>query len=207
LGIAFLTGTMAGGKDNAESDRAVEELYGVVTKLLNGETAENVETNVSKEAEKSFYMKQKIFSINAKYNIYLEDETPVYSISSDITHLNYTIERDGTERFKLKKKLIALLPEFTLFEDGTEIGHFKKKFKLTKPEIVGQINGQDVSLKGDLIGNNFAIEFGGKLVATVDTARLTWGDCYRINVREQALQDYIMTLAIVIDNIIDSAKS
>ncbi|MCR4735565.1 MAG: hypothetical protein K5829_11230 [Treponema sp.] len=207
IGLGLLTGNMAGGKDNAESDRAVEELYGVVTKLLNGESAENVKSNVSTGYSKEFYMQQKVFSITANYNIYLQDETPVYNINSDITHLNYSIKKDDIEIFKLKKKLIALLPEYTLFQDGKEIGHFKKKFKLSKPEVVGQINGQDVSLKGDLFGNNFAIEFGGTVVASVDTQRLTWGDCYRITVREESLEDYIMTLAIVIDNVIDSANS
>ncbi len=207
IGIGFLTGNMAGGKDNADSDRAVEELYVVVKKLLDGEDASNIKSNVATGPVKSFYMQQKVFSITAQYNIMLEDETPVYSVHSDITHLNFTIEKGGEEIFKLKKKLIALLPEYTVFQNGNEIGHFKKKFKLTKPEILGQINGKEVNLKGDLMGNNYAIEFDGVVVANVDTQRLTWGDCYRINVRDESLQDYIMTLAIVIDNVIDAENS
>lgn len=207
VGIGFLTGNFAGSKDNAESDRAVEELYKVVVQLVDGQPVENITSNVSTGIEKSFYMEQKVFSITAKYNIYLEDKTPVYFIQSDLTHLNYTICREDTEIFKLKKKLIALLPEFSIFEDGSEIGHLKKKLKLTKPEIVGEIKGKNVCLKGDVFGNNYEIEFDGKVVATVDTAVLTWGDCYRIKVREDSLQDYVMIFAVIIDNVIDAENS
>ncbi len=207
VGIGLLTGNFAGSKDNAESDRAVEELYKVVVQLVGGQPVENITSNVSTGIEKSFYMEQKVFSITAKYNIYLEDKTPVYFIQSDLTHLNYTICREDTEIFKLKKKLIALLPEFSIFEDGSEIGHLKKKLKLTKPEIVGEIKGKNVCLKGDVFGNNYEIEFDGKVVATVDTAVLTWGDCYRIKVREDSLQDYVMIFAVIIDNVIDAENS
>lgn len=207
VGIGLLTGNFAGSKDNAESDRAVEELYKVVVQLVGGQPVENVASNVSTGIEKSFYMEQKVFSLTAKYNIYLEDKTPVYFIQSDLTHLNYTICREDTEIFKLKKKLIALLPEFSIFEDGSEIGHLKKKLKLTKPEIVGEIKGKNVCLKGDVFGNNYEIEFDGKVVATVDTAVLTWGDCYRIKVREDSLQDYVMIFAVIIDNVIDAENS
>lgn len=207
VGIGLLTGNFAGSKDNAESDHAVEELYKVVVQLVGGQPVENITSNVSTGIEKSFYMEQKVFSITAKYNIYLEDKTPVYFIQSDLTHLNYTICREDTEIFKLKKKLIALLPEFSIFEDGSEIGHLKKKLKLTKPEIVGEIKGKNVCLKGDVFGNNYEIEFDGKVVATVDTAVLTWGDCYRIKVREDSLQDYVMIFAVIIDNVIDAENS
>lgn len=206
IGMGFLTGNFTTGKDNAESDRAVEELYKVVVQLVGGEVAENVTSNVATGPEKKFYMEQKVFSLTAKYNIYLEDKTPVYSIQSDLTHLNYTVSREDAEIFKFKKKLIALLPEYTIFEDGSEIGHMKKKFKLTKPEVVGQIKGKTVTLKGNLFGYNYAIEFDGKEVAAVDTEILTWGDCYRITVRDESLQDYIMILAVIIDNVIDSEK-
>ena len=108
VGIGLLTGNFAGSKDNAESDRAVEELYKVVVQLVGGQPVENITSNVSTGTEKSFYMEEKVFSITAKYNIYLEDKTPVYFIQSDLTHLNYSISREGTEIFKLKKKLIAL---------------------------------------------------------------------------------------------------
>lgn len=207
VGIGLLTGNFAGSKDNAESDRAVEELYKVVVQLVGGQPVENITSNVSTGIEKSFYMEQKVFSLTAKYNIYLEDKTPVYFIQSDLTHLNYTICREDTEIFKLKKKLIALLPEFSIFEDGSEIGHLKKKLKLTKPEIVGEIKGKNVCLKGDVFGNNYEIEFDGKVVATVDTAVLTWGDCYRIKVREDSLQDYVMIFAVIIDNVVDAENS
>ena len=207
VGIGLLTGNFAGSKDNAESDRAVEELYKVVVQLVGGQPVENITSNVSTGIEKSFYMEQKVFSLTAKYNIYLEDKTPVYFIQSDLTHLNYTICREDAEIFKLKKKLIALLPEFSIFEDGSEIGHLKKKLKLTKPEIVGEIKGKNVCLKGDVFGNNYEIEFDGKVVATVDTAVLTWGDCYRIKVREDSLQDYVMIFAVIIDNVIDAENS
>ena len=207
IGIGLLTGNLAGGKDNAESDRAVEELYGVVTKLLGGAAAEKIESNVSTGYEKSFYMKQKVFSIKANYNIYLEDETPEYSVTSDITHLNFSVKKHEQEVLKLKKKLIALLPEYSLFKGDQEIGHFKKKLKLTKPEVVGQLNGKEVHVKGDLMGYNFAIEIDGMVMATVDTAVLTWGDCYRIKVRDPELEDYIIALAIIVDHVVNQEQS
>ncbi|MCQ2592787.1 MAG: hypothetical protein MJ188_08390 [Treponema sp.] len=203
LGIAFLTGTVAGGKDNAEADRAVEELYDIVTQILNG--TEEVKTHTLTGNVTKLYMKQKVFTLADEYNICTEDETPVYWVKSDLVHLNFRIEKEKEEILSIKKKLIAVLPEYTIFQDGQEIGTLKKKFKLTKPEINGTINGKSVSIAGDLMGNNYAIIFDGITVGAVDTQRLTWGDCYSIDVREPHLQDLVVTTAIIVDNALASA--
>lgn len=201
VGLSLLTGDFpsnsTGGKDNDESNQAVEELYDIVTKLLAGESAEKIDSDVSSAYEKSFYIKQKGFSIKANYTIYLEDETPAYSVTSDLTHLNFSIVRQEQEVLTLKKKPIAVSPEYSLLKNGQEIGHFKKKFKFTTQEIDGQLNGKTIIVQGDITESDYSVSYDGVKVATVKSDVRSWGECNKITVYAPELEDSMIALAII----------
>jgi len=216
-GVAALSMGMdmfLGHKDEGTSkaDHAVDELCEVIKKLEAGETVTasertTVVSSNSTGSEIKFFMKQKAISIKPKFDIFDENQAPVYHIEGDITRLNFTIQKNGTEVVKLKKKLAALLPEYTILVGGSEVGKLKKKLKLTAPELVGTINGSELKIDGDLLGFNFDIRVGGTLIGHIDTTQTIWQDCYRIVIYDESYQDIMVTLAIICDNVVDSNKS
>lgn len=198
-----------GHKDEETSiaDRAVDELLEIVKKLESGEAVtESQQVSVvsnSGENETALFMKQKAISIKPKFDVFDENETVVYHVEGDVTRLNFSIQKSGNEVLKLKKKMIAVMPEYTILQGGSEIGKIKKKLKLTKPELTGTVNGKELRIVGDLMGFDFDIQIGGATIGHVDTARTVWSDCYRIRTLDASQQDLVVALAIICDNIAD----
>lgn len=189
------------------ADRAVDELLSVIKKLEDGE--EVTESEASKPAETStgeaiaLYMKQKAISLKPKFDVFDSNEETVYHVEGDIARLNFSIQKNGEEVLKLKKKLIAILPEYFIEKDKTELARIKKKLKLTTPELQGTVNGMDLHIAGDLFGYDFDIQVGDKVLAHVDTDRSLWTDCYRIRIFDESQVDMAIALAIVCDNVHD----
>ena len=198
-----------GHKDEETSiaDRAVDELLEIVKKLESGETVtQSQQVSVvsnSGENETALFMKQKAISIKPKFDVFDENETVVYHVEGDVTRLNFSIQKSGNEVLKLKKKMIAVMPEYTILQGGSEIGKIKKKLKLTRPELTGTVNGKELRIVGDLMGFDFDIQIGGATIGHVDTARTVWSDCYRIRTLDASQQDLVVALAIICDNIAD----
>jgi uncharacterized protein YxjI len=193
--------------DSSKADRAVDELLEVIKKLVAGE--EVTESTASQPAATStgeaisLYMQQKAISLKPKFDIFDDNENPVYHVEGDITRLNFSIQKNGQEVLKLKKKLVAIMPEYTVLREKTEIAKIKKKFKLSKPELVGQVNGQELHIAGDIMGYDFDIQVGGKTIGHVDTAQTVWQDCYRIAILDESFKDIVIALSIICDNVQD----
>ena len=198
-----------GHKDEGTSlaDRAVDELLGIIKKLENGEavteSAQVASVNTADGNELALFMKQKAISIKPKFDIFDQNETVVYHVEGDITRLNFSIQKGGAEVLKLKKKLVAVMPEYTILQGGKEAAKIKKKFKLAKPELSGTVKGQELKIAGDLLGYDFDIQVGGVPIGHVDTARTIWSDCYRIHILDESKQDMVIALAIICDNVSD----
>ena len=198
-----------GHKDEGTSkaDRAVDELLEVIKKLENGEnvteSTPSAPANTFTGEQIELYMKQKAISLKPKFDIFDRNEQTVYHVEGDLARLNFSIQRSGTEVLKLKKKLIALMPEYSIEQNRNEIAKIKKKFKLTNPELNGQINGEALKIVGDLMGFDFDIQVGGTVIGHVDTDRTVWSDCYRITILDESRQDLVIALAIICDNVAD----
>ena len=217
-GVSSVTTALSGGLDmflghkdegTSNADRAVTELSEIVKKLESGEsvTASNTVAAVNTASGESveFFMKQKAISIKPKFDIFDRNEAPVYHVEGDLPRLNFSIQKNGTEVLKLKKKLIAVMPEYSLFLNGSEIGKLKKKIKLTNPELAGTINGKDLKIVGDLMGFDFELQVGGTTIGHIDTAQTIWQDCYRIRILDESYQDIMIALAIICDNVVDQS--
>ena len=217
-GVSSVTAALSGGLDmflghkdegTSNADRAVTELSEIVKKLESGEavsassTVTSVNTSTGEAVE--FFMKQKAISIKPKFDIYDRSEAPVYHVEGDLPRLNFSIHKNAIEVLKLKKKLIAVMPEYSLFLNGSEIGKLKKKIKLTNPELAGTINGKELKIVGDLMGFDFELQVGGTTIGHIDTAQTIWQDCYRIRILDESYQDIMIALAIICDNVVDQS--
>lgn len=204
--------SILGHKDEAtsEADHAVDELAEVIISLENGE--EITESKVSASMKTSsgealeFYMKQKAISLKPKFDMFDEKENVVYHVEGDMTRLNFSIQKNGEEVLKLKKKPIPVAPEYVLIVGGKEIGKIKKKIKLTNPELTGTLNGKNVHIVGSLMGSDFDIDIGSVAVGRVDTTSQAWSDCYRVKVFDDSLTDVMAAITIICDNVVDASR-
>ena len=200
----------AQGKDQHEANRAVDEVGDILQKLLAGqETTPGNLTAVNKNKNGTkLYMRQKIVSIKDKYSICTLNEEPVYWVEGNLIGLSFSIQNTtGNELMKIKKKMVAIMPNYTLMKENKVFGQIKKKIKLTRPEIVGTVDGKELLIKGNLSGYSFEIFLGGQSIGAVDTERLTWGDCYSIESYIPDNTDLVVAIAVICDNVLKSQIS
>ena len=198
VGKSLLSGGI-NSVSNANSDRAVEELYGIMQQLLGGAEVAKSSVMMNENAEK-LYIKQKLLSVANKYDVCKEDGTSVYWVEGNITGLNYKVTKDGEEMFSFKKKLVAITPEFKVFKGDAEVGEFKKKIKLSKPEMNGSFNGENVNILGDLTGFHYTIAVNGTIIGKVDSEKMILGDVYSITILDPSKTDLVVICGILVDN-------
>ena len=151
-----------------------------------------------------FYMKQKAVSITPKFDIMDENGNAVYHVEGDLMRLNFSIQKNGVEVLTLKKKLATIMSEYTILKDNMEIANIKKKFRLTAPELGGQVNGAELKINGDLLGYDFDILVGGTMIGHVEEVFGDWTDCYGIYCQAPEMQDIMIALAIICDSVADN---
>ena len=201
-----------GHKDEATSqaDHAVDELAEILVSLENGEevteskVSASIKTGTGEALE--FYMKQKAISLKPKFDMFDEKENVVFHVEGDIPRLNFSIQSDGKEVAKLKKKPIPVAPEYVISCDGKEIGKIKKKIKLTNPELTGSLNGKDVHIVGSLMGTDFDIQVGSVSIGQVDTTSQIWNDVYRVKVFDESYKAIMAAITIICDNVVDASR-
>ena len=201
-----------GHKDEAASqaDHAVDEIAEILSSLEKGEEVTESKVSLSIKTESGevleFYMKQKAISLKPKFDMFDENEQVVYHVEGDMTRLNFSIQENGTEVAKLKKKPIPVAPEYVIYEGGKEIGKIKKKIKLTNPELTGTLNGKDVHIVGSLMGTDFDIQAGSVTIGQVDTTSQAWSDVYRVKVFDESYKAVMAAITIICDNVVDASR-
>ncbi|MBO4914634.1 MAG: hypothetical protein J5449_05445 [Oscillospiraceae bacterium] len=208
---ALMAGALGvGNADQNAVNRYIDELGGVMEKLLAGQSVtETAGTNAldSTDAYK-LYMEENFKLLSDKYSICTEDQEPVFYVSGDLMGMSYKImDANENEIMVIKKKLVAITPEYTVSEGKKEIGHFKKKLTLGRPEINGNINGMEVKIKGDVLGNCFDILGNGKPIGNVDHAQLLWGNCYSIATFEKSMVNSVVAIAVICEAIAKAEDS
>ena len=83
----------------------------------------------------------------------------------------------------------------------------KKKFRLTNPELSGQVNGKELKIHGDLFGYDYDVVVGQTVIGHVDKDFGHWSDHYRIRSFDPQMQDIVIALAIICDNVADKEES
>lgn len=206
LAVAAVTDAQA--KDTATADRAVDELTDLIKQYLENGVMFTRARNAYTQTSTKLYMRQKILAIKDKYSICTEDETPAYWVEGNLIGLSFNVQNaNGSNIYTIKKKMIAIMPEYSIMEGKKEVGHIKKKIKLTRPEITGEIYGENLTIKGDMSGYHFSIMLNGTVVGNVDTERLTWGDCYSIEILDESKKDLVVTIAVICDNTLKNKES
>ena len=165
----------------------------IVTKLLAGESAEKIESDISSAYKKTFYVKEKVLSAKEKLDICLEDKTPAYSVTSNLTKSKFSIARQGQIVLTLKGNFFS--DKYSLLKNEEEIGHFK--YNYSTRQVEGQLNGKEVIIDDD---SDYNISYGGVKVGTVSSVSRFIGFGYQISVYDPELEDFIIAMTIIVNH-------
>lgn len=151
----------------------------------------------------TLYIKQKVFSFTDRYNIYTEDEQAVYEVyrkpftwGAQI-HIN---DLAGNEVLFIKRKVTFLLAEYEIYEGQTLRAVVNQEFSMFRPRLTISSPDGQLELEGQAFGMNFSILRSGYEMGSIEKAWFTFGDSYRLEVRNAVDAPFFCALVIAIDN-------
>lgn len=158
----------------------------------------------------NLYMKQKVFKIRDKYDIYDQQQNPIYHIDQDFKLIGNTInviKYDGSKSFVIDRRLLTLLPKYDVnFHDGKSFSIFQKLTFLKKRiEVVSDYYNLD--LQGSFWDLDFEVYNNGIKVGHISKEFLTWADTFSITVIDPEFEEELVALMIVVDDIQDMQQS
>lgn len=150
-----------------------------------------------------YYMRQNLFSLKDKYKIYNEDERITYTIDANWQILNFRcniLDENNEICAKVSKEMISVLPKYQIYTDTDVIANVSMRLSFFKKNFDISSKFGNISMEGDFFSFNFKVLKNGKLVATVDKQFIKMTDCYVINVLDNIQPEFIIALAVIVDN-------
>ncbi|WP_297958327.1 LURP-one-related/scramblase family protein [uncultured Ruminococcus sp.] len=153
------------------------------------------------------YFKQQPFSFRQRTAVYDQFGNVLFNAVGEISLARkmHVYDRVGNEVAYVEKKLLHLLPRFSIYIGGQYVTDIVKEFTLFKPSYLFERIGWSVS--GEFLSHDYTIKRGNMPIAYIHKQWMTWGDSFEIDIAEG--QDIVMVLAavIAIDCVMDSNNS
>ena len=149
------------------------------------------------------YLKQKVFSLTDKYNIFNENEELIYFVKSEFFTFGakfYVCDHLENELFFIKQRLFNWLPTYEIYYNNELCATIKKSFTFFKPNLTVTSKYGDFMIQGDAWNMNYQLFHDGVMCGNVAKKWLAWSDTYELNINDDANAAFICTLMIAIDH-------
>lgn len=149
---------------------------------------------------KKLYIKQKVFSIGEKFNVTDADQEPLYHVQGSFLKIpkQFTIfDRNDHVIGEITKKVLALLPQFTVMIDDEAAIVIKKELTLFKARY--HIEADGISVQGNWWDMDFEVVKDGLQIAVINKRWVSWGDTYEVTVFDERYEKLIVALVVAID--------
>lgn len=143
------------------------------------------------------YIKQKVFSWNAKFTVKNELGEDKYWVEGEFFSLGrklHIYNASGGEIASIEQKLFSLMPKYIVYVGGTQVAEIVREFTFMKPRYT--IEGLNWDVNGDFWQHDYQITQNGNLIVIINKEWMTWGDTYELNIANP--QDELIALAVVL---------
>ncbi|MBO4636052.1 MAG: LURP-one-related family protein [Clostridiales bacterium] len=151
------------------------------------------------------YIKQKVFSLRAKFNITDQQGYERYHVEGELLSLTrklHIYDAGGEEVALVHKKLISLLPQFVIEKNGRETARIKKRFTLFKPAY--EVEGKGWTVQGDLWSHDYEItDSRGTVIADIHKVWMSWGDSFELDLDSREDEVDLLAVILAIDMVMD----
>lgn len=156
-----------------------------------------------------FYIKQKVFSLKDKFNIFDESQNQKYQVKGKFLSLKNKLElqdMDGKLILHSNRKLLTFLPKYYIYDQqNQEVAVIKKKFSLF-PKFSLTVLGKELRVDGKFYAHNFSILDNTLSLASISKRIISWGDTYEIDIAADENVEIFLFVVIIIDQTIHEKK-
>ncbi len=149
------------------------------------------------------YIKQKVFSIGDKYDVYDEYGNVYFDVKSEIFTIGDKIhlyDLRGQELYFIKRRITLLCARYEIYRGQQLCAEIQQEFQFFKSKLnIGSAYG-NYTIEGDLWARSFIIYRDGFQVGGVAKKFLSWSDTYEMNIADSEDPAFFSALVIAIDN-------
>lgn len=149
------------------------------------------------------YIKQRVFSLGDKYDIYNENNDVVFHVQSEVFSFGaklHLYNTSGLELYYIKQNFSLFLKKYEIFTGNSLYASVQQEFSFFRPRMsISSIYGE-YEVEGKISQYNFEIKNQGVLVGSVQKKWLSWGDSYELYIPEGCDAAFFVALVIAIDN-------
>lgn len=146
------------------------------------------------------YIKQKVFSIKDKFNIYDENQNPVYTCDGKLFSIGKKLDIfDSNNELvsNIHQKVIAFLPKYFINKGGEDVACVKKQFAIKPTYNIDEFGWE---VKGNFLAHTYTIKQGLTLVAEINKKWVSWGDTYEIDIKDGFNPVDVISVVLIIDS-------
>lgn len=154
------------------------------------------------------YIKQKVFSFGAKFNITDEFEEERYRVEGELFTLApklHIYDTTGDEVAFVKRKILSLMPRFYVYVNGMQIAEIIKEITFLKPRYY--IIGKGWTVEGDLMAHDYSIMSNSDEIARIHKVWMSWGDSFELDIYDTDDEVGLIAVILAIDAVLDSGNS
>lgn len=152
---------------------------------------------------KSYYVKERFFSIGAKFDVFNEFGKEEFLVEADKFDIGKNISIYDTNRIKkllyMKQQLRLGAHKYIAYDsNNTEIATIQKEFMIPEYNITGIMGAIKMESKG-ILGRNYLITKNDNLIGKIDK-QLTFGrDKYTLEVIDEDYLILLIGLLVMVD--------
>lgn len=146
------------------------------------------------------YMKQKVFSFKQDFNIYDENQQPVFHVKGKLfswgRQLSIQNATTGEELAFIKQRVFNFLTKMDIFREDQLVATVAQKFTFFKPSF--EIREIGWEIEGDFWGYNYVIkEDKGNEIAHIRQKVFAWSDTFEFEIDETEV-DVVTVMAVIL---------
>ena len=144
--------------------------------------------------------KQRLFSWFDSYDIYDENNLPVYHVQGKLSwgHCLQIYDQTQNHIGTIKEEVLTFLPKFNMYLGEQYIGKIYKEFSFFKP--VFHLDCNDWKIQGDWLEWDYQIDTSqGQLIATVSKEVFHLTDTYVLDIILPQNAIYVLMIVLAID--------
>lgn len=149
------------------------------------------------------YIKQRVFSIGDKYNVYNDKEQLIYHVKSQLISFGaklFLMDEQEREQYFIKQRITFFLKKYEIYKGNLLCASIEQKLGFLKSRLTIKSTYGDFEIIGDLWGLDYKIQKDGIYFGAVHKAFLSWGDSYELDIPEGTDPAFFVSVVIAIDN-------
>ncbi len=149
------------------------------------------------------YIKQRVFSLGDKYDVYDSQENIVFNVESELFTIGaklHLYNTQGQELFYIKRSFTLFLADYEIYQENNVIARISQEFSFFHAKLNVESMMGEFEINGDFMSMDYQIIRNGQYFGGVYKKWLSWGDSYELDIPENQNAGFFCALVIAIDN-------